>query len=186
MTRLLGALVLFTIVTTMTIAADPTQDQAIAFLKAIKAKYRDDKKGSIIRVETSRKKVTDEGMKYIAAFTKVQDLNLGGPVTKEVGEKKYYAPGQITDKGLERIADLKEVRELTLDGANITDEGLKHLAKMTKLQTLILSGTKVTDEGMQHLTKLPKLENVYLYDTKVTDSGVGILKRWKIELKVSR
>lgn len=188
MTRCLGALVFFTVATAMSVGAEATQDQAIAFLKAIKAKYKENPKGSntIVRVETGRKKIGDDNMKYIGALTKLQDLNIGGPVAKQVGDKNIYGPGQITDKGLEKIADLTELRELTLDGANITDDGLKHLAKMSKLQTLILSSTKVTDDGMQHLTKLPKLENVYLFDTKVTDSGVGVLKRWKIEIKVSR
>ena len=131
-------------------------------------------------------------MKYLDAlgvffFFMSRPSNSGGePPTKDKTGKPVYKGSGITDEGLKNIAGLTELRKLELEGTNVTDAGLKHLAGMKNLTSLILTGTKVTDEGMIELTKLPKLDTVSLFDTKVTDTGIGVLKRWKIELKIGQ
>ena len=187
MRRLIGPIVVLVACCTIVPAADPTPEDAFKLLDKLKVKYRKDKKGDgVTFIDMARKKVTDNDLKTIAALKLTKDINLGGPIQKTVGEKIVYEPKQITDAGLKHLAGWTELRELSLDGTNITDEGLKHLAGMKKLQRLILSDTKVTDDGMEHLTKLTALRDVLLFNTKVTESGVGVLKRWKPEIKVSR
>lgn len=188
MRSLLGSLIVLGLFGTMTPAADPTPEDAIKLLDKLKAKHRPKGKAadSVTFVDIGRKKISDDDLKTIATLKKVRELNLGGVVLKEMGEKKIYDKKQITDEGLKNLADMTELRELILDGTNITDAGLKHLAKMTKLERLVLSYTKVTDEGMVELTKLPKLDSLQLYNTAITDAGVGTLKRWKIELKIGK
>ena len=188
MRSLLGSLIVLALLCTVTPAADPTPEDAVKLLDKLKAKHRPKGKSaeSVIFVDTVRKKITDDNLKTIATLKKVRELNLGGVVLKEMGDKKIYDKKQITDEGLKNLADMTELRELILDGTNITDAGLKYLSKMTKLERLVLSYTKVTDEGMVELTKLPKLDSVQLYNTAVTDAGIGTLKRWKIDLKIGK
>ncbi len=168
------------------IAADPTPDDAFNLLNKLKIKYRKDKKGNgITIVDLSRKKITDNDLKTLAALKSVHDLNLSGPIARTSGDKIIYEAKQISDEGLKNIAGMTELRQLTLDGTHVTDAGLKHLLGMKKLQNLVLSDTKVTDSGMETLTKLPALRNLNLLNTKVTETGIGVLKRWKSELKIN-
>ena len=57
------------------------------------------------------------------------------------------------------LADLKQVKRLSLAGSGLTDAGLKHLAGLTELQTLDLRRTKVTAAGIDELkAALPKCQ----------------------------
>jgi Leucine Rich repeat len=187
MRRLIGSIALLVACCTLVPAADPTPEDAFKLLDKLKARYRKDKKGDgVANVDLGRKKITDNDLKTISALKKVKDLNIGGPIQKSVGDKVIYEPKQITDAGLKHLAGWTDLQELTLEGTHITNEGLKHLAGMKKLQRLILSDTKVTDDGMEHLTKLTALKDVQIFNTKVTETGVGVLKRWKPDIRVSR
>lgn len=187
MRRLTGSIVVLVVCCTLVPAADPTPADGVKMLDKLKARYRKDKKSdAILFIDLGGKKVTDNDLKVIGAIPKVRDLNIGGPILKSTGDKVIYEPRQITDAGLKHLAGWTDLQELSLNGTHITDEGLKHLAGMKKLQRLILSDTKVTDAGMEHLTKLTALKDVQLFNTKVTETGVGVLKRWKPEIRVSR
>ena len=189
MRRLLGSAIILVAFCSISPAADPTPEDAVALLNKMKAKVRPPKEKNpdkIVAIDLGRKKVTNDDLKSIGVLTKVRELNLGGPILKEKGGKTIFEPKQIDDDGLQHLVGLTELTSLQLDGTHITDAGLKHLAGMKKLRTLILSNTQVTDEGMEQLTKLPKLENVMLLETKITETGVGVLKRWKSEINITR
>ena len=68
--------------------------------------------------------------------------------------------------------DLKEVKQLALNGADISDAEIVHLARLTSLQSLDLSGSKMTDSGLAHLTKLTTLQTLNLNRTQVGDAGL--------------
>jgi internalin A len=184
MQRNFGVSIILVCLGAVTNAADPTPADAARLLDKLKAKRN--KQDPITRIDLGRKKVTDADLKVIGVLTSVRDLNLEGPILKEVSGKPVYAKEQISDAGLKNLAAMTDLRSLNLCGTNITDAGLKHLAGMKNLQNLQLSNTKVTDTGMEDLMKLPKLESLMLYDTKVTDTGVFALKRWKSELKIGQ
>jgi hypothetical protein len=188
MRRLFGSLIVLTLCGSLLPAADPTPEDAVKLLDKLKAKHlpRKAPADKIVAVDLGRKRIANDDLKTIAALRNVRELNLGGPILKEMGDKTIFEAKQINDDGLKYLAGLTELRQLQLDGTHVSDAGLKHLAGMKKLEILILSDTKVTDDGMEELTKLPKLQSVSLFNTKVTDSGVGVLKRWKSELKVNR
>lgn len=187
MRLMIGSITVFVACCTLAPAADPTPQDAIKLLDKMKARYRKDKKGDgILFIDMARKRITDYDLRTLSALKGVRDINLGGPILRTTGEKVIYEPRQITDNGLKFLADWTDLQELSLDGTHVTDNGLQHLAKMKKLQRLVLSDTRVTDAGMTHLTKLPALKDVQMFNTKVTESGVGVLKRWKPEIRVSR
>src|SRR5258707_1010544 len=64
----------------------------------------------------------------------------------------------ITDAGLKKIGELKNLTALHLSGPEITDEGLKELHGLKSLTKLTLCGTSVTTAGRKNLLNaLPKL-----------------------------
>ena len=150
------------------------QADAVKALEKIGVRVRVDKKsGAALKVDSVGKAVADDQLKHLAAMPKVKQLFLSG--VKNADAK--YAPKQIGDKGLAHIAELTELRELQIDGANVTDAGLKHLQKLKLLEILNLTSTRVSDEGMKILAELKKLRTVDLANTKVTDKGIAELKK---------
>jgi tRNA A-37 threonylcarbamoyl transferase component Bud32 len=83
---------------------------------------------------------------------------------------------QVTDADLERLADVKGLRKLTLDRTQVTDAGLKQLRGLTMLQELSLQGLPVTDAGLKHLGGLTGLRKLNLFETKVGDAGLTDLE----------
>ena len=65
-----------------------------------------------------------------------------------------------TDKSLEHLDGLTQLRCLFLGSTQVTDKGLEHLTGLTQIQTLWLSDTQVTDKGLEHLTGLTKLRTL--------------------------
>jgi hypothetical protein len=66
---------------------------------------------------------------------------------------------RVTDAGLARLMDLRELQLLSLDDSQITDSGLNQLAKLTHLRWLRIARTKVTDAGVATLERsLPNLK----------------------------
>src|SRR5262245_60853600 len=78
----------------------------------------------------------------------------------------------ITDRGLNHVARLANVRVLGLNGCTrIGDEGLREIQDM-RLELLSLYGTQVSDEGLAHLERMKTLQNLVLSGTRVTDAGL--------------
>lgn len=58
---------------------------------------------------------------------------------------------QVTDAGLQQLAALTHLQELSLVGTQISDAGLPHLVQLKHLELLRLHNTHVTLQGMQQL-----------------------------------
>jgi hypothetical protein len=117
-----------------------TQEQVVAAIKKLGGTVTIDKKSpnkTIIGVDLSRTKVTDNGLIEVFELFKLRNLYLVGT--------------EITDYGLENLRGLAHLRHLNLDGTKVTDEGMIELSELLKLQNLNLSSTKITDNGMGHL-----------------------------------
>ena len=82
----------------------------------------------------------------------------------------------VTNAGLERLKDLKNLRSLVLSGSNVTNAGLERLKDLKNLEMLFLYDTQVTDAGLEHLKGLTTLDTVYLSGTRVTDAGLEHLE----------
>lgn len=65
------------------------------------------------------------------------------------------------------------------DYIHVTDTGVNSIANMTRLTQLSLSNTKITDDGMKRLTALTDLEELNLDRTSVTDEGCSVLACFK-------
>jgi hypothetical protein len=84
----------------------------------------------IVDAELARTKVTDEGLKALAACENLQSLDL----TRTA----------ITSDGLTAIARLKKLEALNLTDTAIDDRGVEQLKGVTTLRRIWLFGTKAT------------------------------------------
>jgi hypothetical protein len=83
---------------------------------------------------------------------------------------------RLTDKGLQPLLELKNLKKLALDsGADnqITDDGLRQIAaNLGKLESLWLQSTSLSESGMAHLSSLTNLERLGLSGFAVGDQGL--------------
>jgi Leucine-rich repeat (LRR) protein len=83
----------------------------------------------------------------------------------------------LTDLDLAPLARLDRLEEFHISGAPITDSGLKHLANLKELRILSLWRTPgITDAGLAYLTDLTKLQHLNLYHCEITDAGLVHLR----------
>ncbi len=96
------------------------------------------RQGVVVEIYLARSAgVTDEALRYLLAFPKL--------------EKLFLSDTSITDDGLAYIGPLTSLKRLGLAGTRITDEGLARLANLKKLFELDLKSTQVTAAGAEKL-----------------------------------
>ncbi len=137
-----------------------------------------------------------------AAAIKV--LQLRGIVTVQVGDKEIVVNGrdqhepfdqlpqepfQITQidlrndrrrvlptDSLEPLAGLKNLKRLTLEGAEIGGNGIRPLAGLTTLEFLVLDSCRLNDADLVHLKDLANLTELSLSWNQLTGTGFVHLK----------
>jgi hypothetical protein len=88
-----------------------------------------------------------------------------GPRT---GISVYASGDDFTDRDLEELCRLKNLRELYLmDTPQVTDAGLAHLGQRSDLQQLIVTHTGITGAGLRFLRGLTDLRGLGLCDTRI-------------------
>jgi internalin A len=78
----------------------------------------------------------------------------------------------LTDGGLEHIANLTNLVWLDVGSTLVGGDGLKHLAGLKNLTTLRLSCSRSTDVAAMNLARFKSLSKLELDGTKVTDDGL--------------
>ena len=98
---------------------------------------------------------------------------IGGLKNMEI--LRLYFCSRITDIGIEYLAGLTNLKELTLNGCSITNRSLNLLSKFSKLETLGLAATSITDEGVETiitlLPSLPALNKIIISNSQITKKG---------------
>ena len=115
----------------------PTQEEAIAAIKALGGKFEVDENNDVVYLDLKYTKVADAGLVHLEGLPRLTTLNL-------IGTK-------VTDVGLEHLVGLAKLESLNLTYAKVTDAGLVHLKGLTNLEQLHLLGTKVTAGGVKKL-----------------------------------
>lgn len=101
-------------------------------------------------------------------------------IEKLGGEVRYDRTTPVRSGMLRQILgdeSFGNVTEVLLANSQVTDVGLEHLAELTDLEILGLTDTQVTDGGLAHLAGLKNLDHLWLYDTQVTDAGIAELQK---------
>ncbi len=83
----------------------------------------------------------------------------------------------VTDKGLKEVAKVTSLVSLSLTNTQVTDSGLAELSPLTALEGLRLDKLPITDKGLAHLSAFPKLRSLSLYQTTISDDGLAHLKQ---------
>ena len=102
--------------------------------------------------------------------------NLCG-VIKDLGLTSINSANMIGDDDLEIISQLDQITSLNLNGSKrLTDKGLQYLARMPQLRKLILDG-QITDRGLEALAHLRELRVFQMYwQANITDDGIANLR----------
>ena len=98
------------------------------------------------------------------------------PAKAQDGESIDLSYSELT---AEKLADLKEVKDLQalkLNKTQINDDGLEQIKQLPTLESLGLANTQVTDAGLAHLKELKALRALDLSYTQVTDAGLAHLQ----------
>src|SRR5690349_1791389 len=98
-------------------------------------------------------------------------------VMKELGLTTIKSMSLIGDDDLEIISQLDQITSLNLDGSKLlTDKGLQYLARMPQLRELTLGG-QVTDRALEVLGQLRELRVFKMFwQSNISDEGVANLR----------
>lgn len=122
-------------------------------------------------------RISEAGFQSLRQFTTLSHLDLSG--------KRHGAPSRISQRGIEAIASLRQLRSLRLGHSSFPEKALAVLAAMPAIEDLGLEFCpNVADPGLQSLIGWKSLRRVDLHRTKVTAEGVAGLRNARPELKV--
>jgi len=127
---------------------------------------------SITNLELLGCGITDEGMRAISNFKKLQTLRTTSP--------------KITATGFASLANLKTLTSLTLSGTSFDDAGASAIAGIPNLITLDVQSTPLTDTGLTKLRSLKKLTSLILIGTAVTVEAAAEFQKVMPQCRVSR
>jgi hypothetical protein len=109
------------------------------------------------------KRLTDNGLRYLARMPQLRELILGG---------------QITDEGLEALGHLRELRVFQMFWqSNITDKGIANLRFCDQLEEVDLLGCNAGDGAIAALAGKPNLRR-FKTGRNVSDDGLGLLHQF--------
>jgi hypothetical protein len=83
----------------------------------------------------------------------------------------------VTDEALYHLVGMKKLKELDLNDSQITDAGLEVLAQLPALEIVRIRGTMVTDKGFG--TWLAAKESLIQIDARGTAISSKSLRDWK-------
>ncbi|HYK21364.1 MAG TPA: hypothetical protein VEV42_11560, partial [Pyrinomonadaceae bacterium] len=109
------------------------------------------------------KRLTNQGLQYVARMPQLRELTMGG---------------QITDRGLEVLAHLRELRVFRMFWqGNVTDHGIATLRFCNQLEEVDLLGCNTGDGAIAALAGKPKLSR-FKTGRNVTDDGLALLHQF--------
>ena len=132
--------------------------------------------------------IGDEDLEIISQLDQVTSLNLDGSQRLTDNGLQYLARmpqlrelslgGQITDHGLEALSHLRELRVFRMFWrGNITDDGIAHLRSCEQLEEVDLLGCNTGDGAIAALAGKPKLRQ-FKTGRNVSDDGLGLLHQF--------
>jgi internalin A len=161
--------------------------------------------------------VTDTGLERLSSLPNLKELAIGGNELGDAGlQSLRQLPGltaldlsgrqgtdsnvwtiSMSEKGLEALLTLKELRELrfgctslgvgsegtrfaTVAAMSVTQAWLEQLKSLPRLERLQLQGCdRVSDDAAALLARFPMLTDIDLKGTAVTEKGVAVLRAAK-------
>jgi Leucine-rich repeat (LRR) protein len=123
--------------------------------------------------------VTDAGLAQIKQLRQLTRLKLAAYGHPELNWEFFQDPHpeRLSDKGLEHVGTMTNLKELSVSGSGITDAGLAYLDRLEKLEDLGLGFLpNVKGPGLEHLKGLTGLKRLNLKWTGVGDASMKYVK----------
>jgi internalin A len=122
-------------------------------------------------------RMSEVGFQSLRQFTTLSTLDLSG--------RRHQSPSNISERGIEAIASLRQLRVLKLGHTKFPAKSFALLAKMPQIEQLGLEFCpEIDDEALQHLAAWKSLRRVDLYGTNVTAAGVAALREQRPDCQV--
>ena len=143
--------------------------------------------GNIVEVSLARTWASDNDVERVADLKTLKRLDLSFTYVTDAGlqrlrqlpqleELTLDATESITDAATSYLRANKSLRKLVLRGTDITDVGMPYLATLTNLKSLDLSHTMIGDVGLESLPALSELEELDFGGTRITGTNLNFLK----------
>lgn len=128
---------------------------------------------------------TDESLGFLTAIPKLRSLKIDGQIAdeglrriaqcKQIRELTFGQHVQVLESGLAKLAVLNELESLDLSQIAVPGEWLKPLARLENLHCLRRSDRRWTDADMQGVARLVHLVDLDLSNAAITDAGIAEL-----------
>jgi internalin A len=143
--------------------------------------------GHIVEISLARTGATNNDIERVVEIKGLKRLDLSFTYVSDPGIERLQQLQQleeltldtteaITDAAASYLRANKNLRKLILRGTDITDVGMPYLAELTSLRSLDLSYTMVGDVGLESLPALSQLEELNLGGTRITGINLNFLK----------
>ncbi len=147
----------------------------------------------IIRAHSNDNKISDEGLRYVSQLKTLERFwahwmenitDKGVEYLVELANLRMLDIGhsKLTERGYEALGTIESLEYLDVPSVGITDSCVQHLSKLTNLRNLEASGaskTPLSDLTLQYQSKLTNLEELVTGGTLFTDKGVSYLTNLK-------
>jgi hypothetical protein len=122
-------------------------------------------------------RMSEAGFQSLRQFTTLDQLDLSG--------KRHQGPSNISDRGMEAISSLRQLRVLKLGHTKFSGKSFAVLATLPAIERLGLEFCpEIGDESLKQIAAWKSLRWVDLNGTKVTAGGVAELRRQRPDLRV--
>lgn len=122
-------------------------------------------------------RMSEAGFQSLRQFTTLAVLDLSG--------RRHQGPSNISDRGMEAIAALRQLRVLKLGHTKFSGKSFAVLATFPVLERLGLEFCpEINDEALKHLALWKSVRWVDVYGTKVTGPGVAELRKQRPDMQV--
>jgi internalin A len=169
------------------LAADISQANLAQWIEAQGGEAVRDPGGAIVEVSLARTWANDNDLERIIGIKGLKRLDLSFTYVSDRGIERLPQLPQleeltldtaefITDAALSYLRANKRLRKLNLRGTDITDISLPHIAELTGLKSLDLSYTQIGDVGIESLPSLAELEELNLGGTRISGLNLSVLK----------
>jgi internalin A len=143
--------------------------------------------GDVTAVRLRGAFVADSDLDRLAAFEQLETLDLSHTRVTDLGllrlkdlrnvrELNLFYAELVTDEGLAAVKTWPRIERLNFRGTKVTDNTLALLAGKESIRALDLGFAEVTDSGLQHLVKLKGLRELAIGGNKMTEVGLEVLR----------
>lgn len=100
-------------------------------------------------------------------------------------ERLDFNPSTLPPASIPLLAEIPNLHVLTAPRQGWHDGDLGSLRDLKQLRELQLEGNPITDAGLAELAAVPNLRSLRVFDTEVTDAGIAALKKARPNLNIS-